>query len=281
MQNIVDITPDNFEQIIINTSKEKLVLVDFWADWCEPCKALTPILEKVAQDYAHHVLLAKVDCEAQQAISMQFGVRNLPTVILVKDSQPVDGFAGLKTEQEVREWLEQHLPSPEETLLQQAAEYLQTEDYNAAFPLVKEAHDLNPERADIKILLANIYIELGRIDSAKALIATVGLVDQDSHYQAVISKIELAEQAADTPEIKALQQTLADDPDNLEIKVSLAVQLQQANRNEEALQLLIQVLQRDFGFGEAKKYTLDIINALPDGDPLASTYRRKIYSMMY
>lgn len=281
MQNIVDITPDNFEQIIINTSKEKLVLVDFWADWCEPCKALTPILEKVAQDYAHHVLLAKVDCEAQQAISMQFGVRNLPTVILVKDSQPVDGFAGLKTEQEVREWLEQHLPSPEETLLQQAAEYLQTEDYNAAFPLVKEAHDLNPERADIKILLANIYIELGRIDSAKALIATVGLVDQDSHYQAVISKIELAEQAADTPEIKALQQTLADDPDNLEIKVSLAVQLQQANRNEEALQLLIQVLQRDFGFGEAKKYTLDIINALPDGDPLASKYRRKIYSMMY
>lgn len=281
MQNIIDMTPDNFEEIIINTSKEKLVLVDFWADWCEPCKALTPILEKVAQDYTQHLLLAKVDCEAQQSISMQFGVRNLPTVILVKDSQPVDGFAGLKTEQEVREWLEQHLPSPEETLLQQAVEHLQTEDYNAAFPLVKEAHNLNPERADIKILLANIYVESGQTDSAKALIATVGLVDQDANYQAVISKIELAEQAADTPEIKALQQTLADEPDNLEIKVSLAVQLQQANKNEEALALLTQVLQQDFGFGEAKKYTLDIINALPDGDPLASKYRRKIYSMMY
>jgi len=281
MQNIIDMTPDNFEEIIINTSKEKLVLVDFWADWCEPCKALTPILEKVAQDYTQHLLLAKVDCEAQQSISMQFGVRNLPTVILVKDSQPVDGFAGLKTEQEVREWLEQHLPNPEETLLQQAVEYLQTEDYNAACPLVKEAHNLNPERADIKILLANIYVESGQTDSAKALIATVGLVDQDANYQAVISKIELAEQAADTPEIKALQQTLADEPDNLEIKVSLAVQLQQANKNEEALALLTQVLQQDFGFGEAKKYTLDIINALPDGDPLASKYRRKIYSMMY
>jgi len=281
MQNIVDITPENFEEIIINTSKQKLVLVDFWADWCEPCKALTPILEKVAQDYANDVILAKVDCDAQQSISMQFGVRNLPTVILVKDSQPIDGFAGLKGEQEVREWLEQHLPSPEEALLQNAFELLQAENYNDAFPLLKEAHELKPERADIKILLANVYVELGRVDSAKELINTVGLVDQDANYQSVLSKIELAEQAADTPEIQALQQALAAEPDNLETKVSLAVQMQQANRNEEALELLIQVLQKDFGFGEAKKYTLDIINALPEGDPLASKYRRKIYSMMY
>lgn len=281
MQNIVDITPENFEEIIINTSKQKLILVDFWADWCEPCKALTPILEKVAQDYANDVILAKVDCDAQQSISMQFGVRNLPTVILVKDSQPIDGFAGLKGEQEVREWLEQHLPSPEEALLQNAFELLQAENYNDAFPLLKEAHELKPERADIKILLANVYVELGRVDSAKELINTVGLVDQDANYQSVLSKIELAEQAADTPEIQALQQALAAEPDNLETKVSLAVQMQQANRNEEALELLIQVLQKDFGFGEAKKYTLDIINALPEGDPLASKYRRKIYSMMY
>jgi len=281
MQNIVDITPENFEEIIINTSKQKLVLVDFWADWCEPCKALTPILEKVAQDYANDVILAKVDCDAQQSISMQFGVRNLPTVILVKDSQPIDGFAGLKGEQEVRDWLEQHLPSPEEALLHNAFELLQTENYNDAFPLLKEAHELKPERADIKILLANVYVELGRVDSAKELINTVGLVDQDANYQSVLSKIELAEQAADTPEIQALQQALAAEPDNLETKVSLAVQMQQANRNEEALELLIQVLQKDFGFGEAKKYTLDIINALPEGDPLASKYRRKIYSMMY
>lgn len=281
MQNIVDITPDNFEEIIINTSKQKLVLVDFWADWCEPCKTLTPILEKVAQDYANDLILAKVDCDAQQSISMQFGVRNLPTVILVKESQPLDGFAGLKTEQEVRDWLQQHLPSPEESLLQEAIAFLQEEDYNAAFPLVKEAYELKPERTDVKVLLANIYVELGRVDAAKELIATVGLVDQDANYQAVISKIELAEQAADTPEIQALQQALATDPDNLETKVSLAVQMQQANRNEEALELLIQVLQKDFGFGEAKKYTLDIINALPEGDPLAFKYRRKIYSMMY
>lgn len=281
MQNIVDITPENFEEIIINISKQKLVLVDFWADWCEPCKALTPILEKVAQHYANDVILAKVDCDAQQSISMQFGVRNLPTVILVKDSQPIDGFAGLKGEQEIQEWLEQHLPSPEETLLQNALELLQAENYSQAFPLLKEAHELKPERADIKILLANVYVELGRTDSAKELINTIGMIDQDANYQSVVSKIELAEQAADTPEIQALQQALVNDPDNMETKVSLAVQLQQANRNEEALELLIQVLKKDLGFGEAKKYTLDIINALPEGDPLAAKYRRKIYSMMY
>ncbi len=281
MENIVNITPENFEQVIIEASKEKLVLVDFWAEWCEPCKSITPVLESIAAEHANDLILAKVDCDAQQAISMQFGVRNLPTIILVKDSQPVDGFAGLKTEQEIREWLEQHLPSPEDAILQQAAQLYAEQKYAEAFPLVKQAHQLKPERSDIKLLLADINIELGQVDNAKALIATIGLADQDGQYQAIVSKIELAEQAADTPEIQALQQSLEQDPDNLDIKVSLAVQLQQANRSEEALALLLEVLKKDLNFGEAKKLMLDTINALPEGEPLASIYRRKVYSLLY
>lgn len=281
MENIVNITPENFEQVIIETSKEKLVLVDFWAEWCEPCKAITPVLEKIAAKYANEIVLAKVDCDAQQAISMQFGVRNLPTVILVKDSQPLDGFAGLKTEQEIQEWLDQHLPKPEDALLMQASEFYAQQNYAEAFPLVKQAYELCPDRVDVKLLFADLNVELGRVDVAKTLIQSIGLADQDSNYQAVLSKIELAEQAADTPEIQALQQQLEQDPSNLELKVSLAVQLQQAHRNEEALTLLFEVLRKDFGFGEAKKLMLDTINALPEGDPLASTFRRKMYSLMY
>ncbi len=93
---IVDITVENFQQIIIEASQDKLVLIDFWADWCEPCKDLMPILEKLAGEYSQHLILAKVDCEAQQEVAAQFGIRSLPTVMVVQNGQPVDGFAGVQ-----------------------------------------------------------------------------------------------------------------------------------------------------------------------------------------
>ena len=82
---IVDITVENFQQIIVEASQEKLVLIDFWADWCEPCKDLMPILEKLAGEYSQHLILAKVDCEAQQEVAAQFGIRSLPTVMVVQN----------------------------------------------------------------------------------------------------------------------------------------------------------------------------------------------------
>ncbi len=102
---IVDITVENFQQIIIEASQDKLVLIDFWADWCEPCKDLMPILEKLAGEYSQHLILAKVDCEAQQEVAAQFGIRSLPTVMVVQNGQPVDGFAGVQPEQQIREML--------------------------------------------------------------------------------------------------------------------------------------------------------------------------------
>ena len=124
-------------------------------------------------------------------------------------------------------------------------------------------------------------MELGQINQAKALLATIGLVDQDAMYKSILGKIELAEQAAESPEIIALQQELAADPDNMELKLKLAVQLHQANQVEEALELALTILIKDLNFGDAKKLTLDMINALPDGDPLKSKYRRKVYSLLY
>jgi putative thioredoxin len=130
-------------------------------------------------------------------------------------------------------------------------------------------------------LLADCQVELGQIKVAKALLETIGLVDQDGLYNSILGKIELAEQAAESPEIKALQAQLADEPESLEVKTNLAVQLHQANQTEEALELIMSVLVKDLNFGEAKKLTLDMINALPDGEPLKSKYRRKIYSLLY
>ena len=279
--NIVELTLENFQDIVIQQSQDKLIIVDFWAEWCEPCKDLMPILHKLAQENAEHVILATVDCDKQQEIAGQFGVRNLPTVMLVKGGQPVDGFAGVQPEAQIREMLAKHLPAPEEGMLLQAAELVAAGDYNGAFPLAKQAFELNSENLDAKLLLTDCYVELGYVEQAKAILQTIGLVDQDGRYGALQGKIELAEQAAESPEIKALQEKLAESPDDLDVKVQLSVQLHQANQNEEALAMLFSVLTKDLNFGDAKKVFLDMVNALADGDPLKSTYRRKVYSLLY
>lgn len=280
-QNSIDITLENFQQVILEGSQQKLVMVDFWADWCEPCKDLMPILEKLAIEYSDHLTLAKVNCDDQQQIAAQFGVRSLPTVMLVKNGQPVDGFAGAQPEGEIRALLEKHLPKPEDALFVQAQELIQAGDYSAAYTLAKQAFEFNTERADIRLVLADCSVESGKLEQAKELMAVIGLADQDNYYQVIMGKIELAEQAADSPEIQALQQQLAASPDDMDIKVQLGVQLQQAGRSEEALALLFSVLQKDLAFGDARKLYLDTINALPEGDALASVYRRKIYSLLY
>lgn len=281
MQNIVDITLENFQQIILEESKSKFILVDFWANDCEPCDELLPILSRISSEHSDSLIFARVNCDEQQQIAGQFGIRSLPTVILVKDGQPVDGFAGPQPESEIRGMLEKHLPKAEDGLYLQAAEYINAGDFQQAFPLIKQAFELNSERIDIKLAFADCSVEMGNIAQANDLLATVGLVDQDAYYQSILGKIQLAEQAAESPEIKALQTKLAQNPDDMQLKVELAVQLHQANQHEEALELLFAVLIKDLNFAEAKKTTLDMINALPDGEPLKSKYRRKIYSLLY
>tara|TARA_B100001057_G_scaffold96253_1_gene92824 strand:- start:2477 stop:3346 length:870 start_codon:yes stop_codon:yes gene_type:complete len=278
---IVDITVENFQQIIIEASQDKLVLIDFWADWCEPCKDLMPILEKLAGEYSQYLILAKVDCEAQQEVAAQFGIRSLPTVMVVQNGQPVDGFAGVQPEQQIREMLAKYLPNPEDDLLATAGKAIQQGDYAEALPAAKEALALNPDNVNAKYMLIDCYIETGSIDTAKALLEEIKLVDQDSRYKSLAGKIELAEQAADTPEIRQLQAAVEANPDDLQLKVDLAVQLQQANKAQDALELLYSVLKKELGFGDARKLMMDMVNALADGDPLKSEYRRKVYSLLY
>ena len=279
--NIIDVTLQNFQQVLLEGSKEKLVVIDFWADWCEPCKQLMPVLEKLAGEYNDQVILAKINCDDQQELAMQFGIRSLPTVAFFKNGEPVDSFGGVKTEGEIREILSKHLPSPSDNLIQQAQVAMGEGDANKAYTLAKQAYDLdNTDMAAVK-LLAEAAVDAGRLDQAKELVAAIPMVEQDSDYQRIKGKLELAEDAADSPELRALQDQAEQNPDDLSLKLQLALKFHEANRDEEALQLVFTVLTKDVNFEGAKKYALDIINSLPDGDPLAATYRRKLYSMMY
>lgn len=281
MENIVDISLDNFQQIILEESKSKFILLDFWAPSIEQCAELSQSLARIAMEYADVMLLARVNCEEQQQIAGQFGIRSLPTVMLVKDGQPVDGFAGPQPDEQIREMLSKHLPKAEDGLFSEAVAFINEGNYQQAFPLLKQASELDPQRADIQLALADCYVETGNTAQATALMEGIGLVDQDAYYHAIQGKIELAEQAAESPEIKALQEALEKNPDDMQLKIDLAVQLHQANKAEDALSLLFSVLTKDLNFADAKKVTLDMINALPDGDPVKSKYRKRIYSLLY
>ena len=279
-QPIVDVSLNNAREVL-DASMQKLVLFQFWSARSEGCKQLSPLLQRIVQQYPQQLLLARVDCDSEPDLAMQFGVQSLPTVMFIKQGRPVDGFAGVETEQAIRDKLAPYLPKPEDELLAQAEQLLGVQDYAGAYPLLKDALALAPHRTEIKLWLADAAVGLGQLPQAEALLAEIKLADQDALYKAVMAKLELAREAADTPEIQALEAALAATPDNNELKEQLAVQYQQANRPADALALLFKVLQQDLSFGESKALLLDILAVLPKGDALAGTYRRKLYSLLY
>lgn len=285
--NIVEVTQENFQQTILEESQKRLVVVDFWADWCAPCKALMPVLEKLANEYNGQLLLAKVNCDEQQTIAAQFGVRSLPTVALMKDGQPVDGFMGAQPESEIRQMLEKHLPKEYEVAYQQAQEKLAEGDLDSACALLNAAHIAEPKRSDIALTFADVLVDLKNFEAAQAVIDAIPLQDQDAHYNQVKAKLELAAEAADSPEIKALEDKLAASPDDTPAVLELAVQYNQANRSEEALELLLSCLRKDINAadGEVKKTMTDILSSLNpsinNADALKAKYQRKLYTLLH
>ena len=240
-----------------------------------------PTLERIASQYPEQVTLAKINCDDQQELAMQFGIRSLPTVAFFKDGQPVDSFGGVKSESEIKEMLSKHLPSPADEYIQQAQQAMAEGNAADAYTFAKQAFDIDNRNMLALKLLAEAAVDNGRLAQAKELAETIPMVEQDNDYQRLMSKIELAEQAADSPEIRNLQQHVEQQPDDFATRLQLALALQQAHRDEEALDHAFYVMRKDPANADAKRFALDIINALPDGDPLASRARRTLYSMMY
>jgi putative thioredoxin len=282
-QYIVNVTAENFQQVILESSTKQPVLVDFWADWCGPCKQLTPILEKLANEYQGRFILAKVNCDEQQMIAAQFGVRNLPTVYLVDKGQPVDGFSGAQPETVIRTFLEQHLPDPIQGEMDEAMTLLAAGDTQGAITKLKSAAQIAKEPHPINVILAKAYILENRLDDAERLLATIPTVYRDADYQSVKSELELKKNAADTPAIRELNEQLNRNPADDHLRLQLAVQLHSVGRNKEALETLLVILRKDLGFadGEAKKTFMDILSVLGQGNVLAAQYRRALFSLLY
>ncbi|MDA8619604.1 thioredoxin [Luminiphilus sp.] len=280
---IVDIDESNAQTLLIEESQKRPVIVDFWADWCAPCKQLMPILEKLAAEYQGAFLLAKVNADEQQMLAQQLGVRSLPTVMVIKDGQPVDGFSGAQPESAVRDMLDKHVPSPQADSLVEAEQLLAEGDIPGALALFRGAWEDSGQKPEFTMAYAGALITAGRLDEAEALLSDIKMVDQDARFQQLMAQIELQRQAARSPEIEALEADLASDEQNHEVRVKLAVQISSHGRYREALEHLLVVLRadRDWGNGEAKRVYLDMIATIGKGDPLAAEYQRKLFSLLY
>jgi len=285
---IFEATAENFQQGVIENSYKAPVLVDFWAEWCEPCKQLIPILEKLASDLNGQFVLAKVNSETQQALSQQFQVRSIPTVFIFKNGKIVEQFSGLQPEQSIKELIEKHTTTEADILRNQAFELIQSGDNEAGKQLLLDAEKLSPENALVQIDLAHLEAGQKKYTEAKARINQLKLADRESEQViSLLNKIELAEIAEEipqnTPDINELLNTVESSPNESLPRFQLAIQLINQQEYEAGLEHLLYILirDRDFQDGVVKKTLLSTFSVLGDENPIVGKYRRKMFNALH
>lgn len=281
---IVDINPQNFHAELIDASMKKPVVIYFHAPQMPECQGMTPLVETLVGPANPAVTLAKVDMNDPQLqpLASQLGLRALPALVLFHQGRPDEQaiLEGPQDEATLRQYFAAFAPKEEELLLEQGQQALAEGQADVAHAHLTQAHRLAPERHDISLWLVQAALDLALLDEAQALLATIPMVAQDDHYQTLSSRLALALQASDSPELRALEQRHAKTPDDDALSQELAVQYSQVGRQEEALALLFNILKRDMAFGDARKIYLDILTTM-GAHPAAQSYRRKLYSLLY
>jgi len=283
---IFDVTSANFEQLVLENSFHKPVLVDFWAEWCAPCKALMPLLAKITEEYQGELVLAKVNCDIEQDVVARFGVRSLPTVVLFKDGQPVDGFAGAQPESAIRAMLEPHVQAPaapEADSLETAQALFVEGRIGEAEELLKQVLAEDNENAVALILYARCLAERGELGEAELVLDAV---KGDEHKQALAgarAQLTFLRQANDLPEVADLKSRLAQNAEDDEAAYQLAIQQLARQQHEAALEGLLKLFVRNRGYADGlpHKTLLQVFDLLGSDHPLVTTYRRKLYQALY
>jgi putative thioredoxin len=280
LPNVFDAVTETFEAEVLQKSLQTPVLVDFWATWCEPCKTLGPLLEKLAGEYNGAFQLAKVDVDKEQQIAAAFQIRSVPTVFLVKGGQLVDGFPGAVTEGQLREFLAQHGIAPAEPVAEAEPEPL---DAQAQVDVLRAQIAAEPGKDELRLDLAVALLQIGGVDEARSLIdgLPANLATDDRAVRAR-ARLSFASALKEAPAPEALEARIAADGGDLTARHLRGVQLLLAGEDAAALEQFLEMLRvdRSFDDGLPRKALIDAFNVITD-PALVSQYRRKMAALLF
>lgn len=279
--HVFDATEANFQTEVLDASFDQPILVDLWATWCGPCKTLGPLLEKVVDDYNGAIRLAKIDCDKEQMLAASFGVRSIPTVVLIREGQLVDAFTGALPEKAIREFLARHVQPNEAAAEEPAVAVHETPEQ--AIARIQQEIAAEPDKAELKLDLAVAQMQVGNAAAAEAELDTLPAnLAGDDRAKRLRGQLEFAHSLKDAPAAAELRARIERDPNDHAARDLLGVRLLIDGDAAGGLDQFLHVLRSDrtWNEGQARKRLIAAFNVLDDED-LVGTYRRKMASLLF
>ena len=289
---IIEVITENFMSDVIERSKETPVIVDFWAPWCEPCKQLTPVIEKIVKEKNGNVILAKMNIDESPEVAQQLKIQSIPAVMAFNDGQPVDGFIGVQPEKNITEFINKisslkNSSSIEENIIA-GKKYIDDGDIETAALVFSEILKIEPENISAKSMLARCLLRSDQIDEAEDIINNLPPNSENNQdFVSVRSEVEVFKNAKNNPisneQEDELRRDIDKNPKNHQMRLDLAKLLLAKGENENAINELLKIIEFDpkWNDGEARKQLIEIFNILGNEDIMVIEGRKKLSSMLF
>ena len=289
---IIEVITENFMTDVIEQSKETPVIVDFWAPWCEPCKQLTPIIEKIIKEKNGKVILAKMNIDESPEVAQQLKIQSIPAVMAFNDGQPIDGFIGVQSEKSIIEFVNKisslkNSSTIDENILA-GKKYMDENDIETAALVFSEILKIEPDNISAKSLLARCLIKSDQLDDAEKIIDSLPVdAEKNQDYISARSELEIFKNAKNNPisdkEEEELRNNIYKEPENYQLKLDLSKILIAKGENEEAINQLLEIIEVNpkWNDGEARKQLIEIFNILGNENILVTEGRKKLSSMLF